>query len=316
MTADSPLLSVVIVSWNRAGELKRCLRSVLEHTEYPQLEVIVVDNGSTDGSVDIVRATPSVKLIANDQNVGNAEARNQGLTAARGELVALLDNDIYVVDDVLGRGARVLLESPELGMIGAELRYPQGRRQHSAHRAMSIRLSLLQNLWLYRLLPRNRRAEVLLGGYWEEDRDIEVDWLTGAFLMLRRRLFIESGGCNPRLYPEDSEWCIRLKRAGHRILYAPRIGVVYHAGAVSDVWTDKIQLRRYHRAGLEAYRTLNGAKLAGCYRLAQLIGAMVRWTTYRAALALRPNAYFRSQVEYYGLLVDIYLRSNRNNEVG
>lgn len=298
-------ITVVIVNWNRRDELDRCLRSVLEHTTRTEAEVIVVDNGSADGSATLVRTCyPTVKLIENTLNEGPARARNQGVSAACGEVVVLMDCDTYVVDDVIGRAVRYLLDRPEIGLLGCALRYPDGRRQHSAHRAMSIRLSLFQNLWLYRLLPKNRRAEVLLGAYWEDDREIEVDWLVGAFIVLRRALFLQSGGFNVRLFPEDSEFGIRLRRGGHRILYSPTVGVVYHTGSVYDV----NKLRLYHRAGLDAYAELNGTVLARIYRFAQLFGVVVRWTVYRAAAVVRPGDYLTAQIVLYRQLVGIYLR--------
>ena len=303
------VLSIIVVSWNQPADVERCVRTVLDHTEYEPLEVIVVDNGSTDGTADLVRDRfPGVRLIENGQNLGLAAARTQGMEAARGELLCLLDCDTYVTDNAIGRTAEALLARPEVGMIGCELCFPDGRRQRSAHRAMSIRLSLLQHLWLYRLLPKRRRGEALLGPYWTEDREVEVDWLTGAFLMLRRRLFTDSGGPNPRLYPDDSEWCIRLTRAGHRILYAPQVGVVYHVGSVGVRWSGDEQLRAYHRAGLESYRALNGAFLAHCYRAVQLLGVTVRWSVYRAAARFRPSDYLSDQVHHYRALVKIYLR--------
>lgn len=308
-----PPVSVVVVNWNRASDLQRCVESVLEHTTHSRLEVIVVDNGSTDGSAALVRTRwPAVKVIENSRNLGAAAARNQGMAAAQGELIALLDCDTYVIDNVIGRTAQELADRSDVGMIGCELRFPGGRRQHSAHRAMSIRLSLFQNLWLYRLLPKKRRAEVLLGGYWEEDRDVEADWLVGAFIVVRRTLFLEYGGFDPRLFPEDSEWGIRLTRAGQKILYAPRLGFAYHTGSASNPSMHEQQLRRYHRAGLEAYRTLNGPTLAVFYRWAQLLGAAVRCGAYRIAMTARPSDYFASQMRYNESLVEIYLRPHKN----
>jgi GT2 family glycosyltransferase len=235
------------------------------------------------------------------------------MEAAAGELICLLDGDTYVTDNVIGRAAQTLVDRPDVAVIGAELRFPNGRRQRSAHRAMSIRLSLLHHLWLYRLMPKRRRAEMLLGPYWTEDRDVQVDWLTGAFWMLRRSLFLETGGFNPRLFPEDSEWGIRLSRAGHKTLYSPRLGVVYHTGSAGGRWSAEEQLRAYHRAGLEVYRELNGPLLAPFYRAAQLVGVTVRWLVYRAVAAFRPNDYLESQAGHYGLLVKIYSRPGRSS---
>ena len=91
-------------------ELERCLRTIFEHTEYAPMEVVVVDNGSSDGSAPMVRTCfPRVSLIQNDRNEGAGRARNQGVMAVEGELLALLDCDTYVVDDVIGHSARYLL---------------------------------------------------------------------------------------------------------------------------------------------------------------------------------------------------------------
>jgi GT2 family glycosyltransferase len=306
------LVSVIVVSWNSAREVERCLRSIRECTVSTPIEVIVVDNASRDGTSAMLRARfPDARLIANRENIGFARACNQGMAAGRGELLLLLNSDTYVVDDVIGRAARRLLERPEIGMLGCEVAFPDGRRQHTANRALSIWRGLVKNLWLYKLLPPGRSAELLLGGYWEEDREIEVDWLAGAFLLLRRGLFEQSGGFHPRffMYGEDSEWCMRLRRLGHRILYAPRVGTVYHLGSVSSdlVWTEEERLRLCHRGGIESYASLHGPRRARLFRCSELIGAAVRLCVYRVASFVRPRDYYSKQAAFYGLLVRFYL---------
>jgi N-acetylglucosaminyl-diphospho-decaprenol L-rhamnosyltransferase len=307
-----PLVSVIVVSWNSAPELERCLNSILERTVSTSVEIIVVDNASRDRTKAMLRARfPNARLIANRENVGFARACNHGMAAARGELLLLLNSDTYVVDDVIGRAARRLLERPEIGMLGCEVAFPDGRRQHTANRALSIWRGLVKNLWLYKLLPPGRSAELLLGGYWEEDWEIEVDWLAGAFLLLRRGLFEQSGGFDPRffMYGEDSEWCMRLRRLGHRILYAPGVGTVYHLGSVSSdlVWTEEERLRLCHRGGIESYASLHGWRRAQLYRFSELIGAAMRLCMYRVASFVRPREYYSKQAAFYGLLVRFYL---------
>src|SRR5688572_5603028 len=110
-------LSVVIVNWNRRDQLERCLASVFEHTKHEPLEVVVVDNGSSDGSADMVRNQfPAVRLVENVQNEGAGRARNQGMNAAGYELIVLMDCDTYVTDDVIGRTVRYLEDRPDVGM--------------------------------------------------------------------------------------------------------------------------------------------------------------------------------------------------------
>ena len=309
-------VSVVVVAWNGRQVLARCLRSLQRCTTSVALELIVVDNASADGTPEMLaQAFPDVRLLVNAENLGFARACNRGMAAATGELVLALNSDTYVEDDVIGRAAHHLIARPQIGMLGCELRFPNGRRQHTANRRSGIRRSLVERLWLYRLLPRGRRSAWLLGDYWEEDRDIEVDWLAGAFMLLRRELFTVSGGFDERffMYGEDSEWCARLRRMGHRILYAPSSGAVYHVGAASSdlVWSEHERLERCYRGGLECYAALYGSRRAVLFGLAELLGTTVRWTVYRVAATLRPSAYLRGQAGFYGWLARLYLACAR-----
>lgn len=106
------------------------------------------------------------------------------------------------------------------------------------------------------------------------------------------------------MYGEDSEWCMRLRRAGVRIVYAPLIGVVYHVGAASSdlLWTERDRLARCHRGGLEAYAALNGTVRGALYHATELVIACVRWGVYRAAGRVRPGDYLAGQADFYGWL--------------
>jgi GT2 family glycosyltransferase len=313
----APELSIVIVSWNSSPDLAQCIQSLFEFTVSVSFEVVVIDNASSDGSASMLRERfPQVQVIENAENVGFARACNDGVARSRGQHILLINSDTYVVDDVIGRCAQELASRPDIGMIGCELRWPDGRRQHTANRALGIRRSLVERLWLYKLLPRRRRAETLLGGYWEGDREIEVDWLAGAFMLFRRELFERSGGFDPRffMYGEDSEWCMRLGRLGYRIIYAPRLGTVYHRGAASSdvAWSERERLRRCYEGGIGAYAALHGARRTLLYRLAELIGVAVRWSVHRGASVLRGSTYHREQARFYGWLVSFYIKGDRS----
>lgn len=302
---------MVIASYQSWDHLHACLHSLLAHTTSAELEIIVVDNASSDGTPErLPAAFPSAQLILNHDNVGFARACNQGMAAASGDLLLLLNSDTYVRDDVIGRAAAHLLSRPDVAMLGCELRYPDGRRQHVANRRLSIRRILIERLWLYKLIPRDRRGEYLLGGYWEGDREIEVDWLAGVFMLLRPEVFACSGGFDERfwMYGEDSEWCMRLRRMGERILYAPRTGVVYHVGAASSdiLWTERERLARCHRGGLEAYGAIHGDRRRRAYHAAELVGAAVRWAVYSVAHRVRPYEYFATQADFYGWLARFF----------
>jgi GT2 family glycosyltransferase len=314
--ALKPGLSVVLVSWNGRKHTEACLSSLTEHSSHLRLEFIVVDNASGDGSAAAIRELwPQATLIQNDQNVGFSRASNQGMRAASADFILLLNPDTYVLDDVLGRAVDLMTRRSEMGMLGCRLAYPDGRLQHTANRALSIRRTLFERLWLYKLLPADRRPRALLGGYWSHDEEAEVDWLAGAFMLLRRELFEASGGFDERffMYGEDSEWCMRLRRMGYRIFFSPDAGTVFHIGSVSSdaVWTEKERLRLCHVGGLESYEAVHGRAMGFGYRMAEVIGAAARFAAYSLIAAVCRTEYFRHQARSYRWLVEFYAVPHR-----
>lgn len=310
-TSSGPTLSVIIVSWNSLDLLRDCIRSLLRYTETAELEIVVVDNASQDGTPHLIRSEfPDVLVIEQQVNVGFARGCNIGMEASSGDLLLLLNSDTFVRDDVLGRAATYLTQRSDVGMVGCELRYPDGPRQHTANRALSIRQSLLERLWLYKLAPARKRPGLLLGGYWEGSDEIVVDWLAGAFLLLRRELFERSGGFDTRffMYGEDSEWCMRLGRLGYKIVCAPQLGVVYHLGAASSdlVWSDRERLARCYAGGLGAYEALNGRRRAVLFRWVEWLGAAVRFSLYTQLRRISREPYYREQADFYDWLTRFY----------
>src|SRR5436305_1167466 len=198
-SGDSPLLSIVIVNWNTREALRNCLASLFEQSRSLTLEVIVVDNASADDSLDMLKAGfPQVRIIANTINLGFARACNQGMRAARGRLLLLLNSDTYVRDDVIARMTAYLLSRPDVAMAGCQLQYPDGRIQHTAFRSLSILRNLFEDLWLYKLLPSVRGAVYALltrfspNVYYRSQRQM-YGWQSGFYL----RAFGEIYGNSP-----------------------------------------------------------------------------------------------------------------------
>jgi len=311
-SSNTPLLSIVVVSWNTRDTLADCLASIFQHTQL-NFEVIVVDNDSADRTVEMLKSDfPQVRVITNDSNRGFGRACNQGMQASEGQLILLLNSDTFVRDDVIAGMTYYMQSRPEVSMAACQLRYPDGRVQHTAYRSLSIWRSLFEDLWIYKLVPSPKREEMLLGGYWQNDREIESDWLAGAFMMLRRDVFEKVGGFSEDffMYGEDSEWCMRIRRAGHRIFYNPN-GVAYHIGSVSsDIeWTQKERLRLCHLGGLRSYSKINGAVLGFFYQLARLLGSSVRLAVYSILAPLRMNDYYRIQRRVYAWQAEFYLQA-------
>jgi GT2 family glycosyltransferase len=221
---------VIVVNWNTRDLLADCLASVETHLSGTPHEMIVVDNGSTDGSAAFVASRfPRSRLLVNSENLGFGRANNQGMDVARGDLLLLLNSDARLPDGSIRRLIERMREAPGVGVIGPRLEDANGAFQPSAHRFGSIPRMLVEELGLYKLLPRERAASVLLGGYWSHDGERQVDWIVGACMLVRAEVFRTTGGFDPSifLYGEEEEWCERVADAGWRVVYSPAARVTH-----------------------------------------------------------------------------------------
>ena len=235
--AARPLLSVVIVSWNTRDALRACLASVERHLTGIPWECIVVDNASVDGSPEMVAAEfPVVRLLHAGSNLGFGRGCNVGMREARGRFVLLLNSDAELLDDSARALIALLERAPGTGVVGTRLVFPDGRCQVSARRFPSAARLLVEALWLYRLLPRARRARWLLGPHFDHASECRVDWLVGAYMLLRREVFEDTGGFDERifLYGEEVEWCRRIRAAGWELRFSPLGAVRHHAHLSAD----------------------------------------------------------------------------------
>jgi GT2 family glycosyltransferase len=225
-------LSAVVITWNERPELERCLAALAEDPlgGDENGEVVVVDNGSTDGTSELLRERfPEARYLRNESNLGLGAARNQGLRAARGQYVAILDSDSYVTPGALESLCRVLDDHPDVGLVGPKLLYEDGTLQLSCRRIPSP-LALVANRltsvrWL-REHPARRRYLMLDDPH---DRTIDVDYLLGATLVVRRDVVLPLGGFDERIRYgfDDADFALTLRGAGWRVVYHPEAVVVH-----------------------------------------------------------------------------------------
>ena len=299
-------LSVVIVNWNTREILRDCLASLSDHLAPVDHEVIVVDNASGDGSAEMVaRDFPDVRLIRNTENVGFGAANNQAMRVATGEWLLLLNSDTLLTDDSVARLFDEIRLRTDLGVAHCRLRFPDGRLQYSAHRFSTLRLAVLEDLGLYKLLGRKRAGETLLGGYWEHDDERDVDWVIGAFMLLPRDVFRLTGGFDERIfmYGEDIEWCHRIADANRPIRFFPQAEIVHRDHSSSEMrYGDErvaLCLRRQH----DLFRERNGSARARLFMAVRVTGAALRaaWYSARArAGGRRGDAYRAMQPSVVG----------------
>ncbi len=221
-------LLVIIVSWNVNSLLANCLHSILNETTEVDFQVIVVDNASTDGSADMVAHDfPAVQLIRSDVNLGFAGGNNLGIQAADSAIpyILLLNSDTLVKPGALTALVRFMDTHPETGAVGPRLLRPDGTPQPYAFGGDPTPLYLLRR-GLKRLLFHRYLHD------WATDEIQAVDWVSGACL-LARHVAIEQVGVldkNMFMYFEDSEWCLRMRKAGWKVYYNPQVEIVHLGG--------------------------------------------------------------------------------------
>lgn len=278
-------LSIVIVNWNTREHLRACLRSIFTHPPNEPFEVWVVDNASSDDSVQMVREQfPQVNLIVNEQNMGYGRANNLALRQAQGEFALILNSDIEVTPHALQALIDFMRQHPEAHAAGGQLLLPDGSIQPSCSERLTLWAVFCEQSLLAKAFPRSR----LFGGYtltwWSYDGVREVEQVVGACLMLRR----QPDGSFPLLderyfmYAEDTELCYRIRQRGGRIYYVPHARFKHHLGASSEQESIRTEMvKAYNRSRILFFREVYGAWSVAVYRLLIAMGALLRlalWT--------------------------------------
>jgi len=217
-------ISIVIVNWNTQQITCDCLRSVYEQTSGLEYEVIVVDNHSSDGSVEAIgRGFPQVKLVVNTRNRGFAAANNQGIGVARGRYVLLLNSDTLILDQAIPKTVRFADQHPEAAVVGCRILNEDRTLQRTCFQFPSLLNMVLSSTYLYKLFPRNGffgREEMT----WWDHADIrEVEVIKGCFMVVRKDAVARVGALDESyfMYCEETDWCYRFQKAGWKCLFFP-----------------------------------------------------------------------------------------------
>ena len=249
-TNQQPDVSAIIISLNSRHFLRDCLIS-LRNAEWRTVsyEIIVVDNGSTDGTPEMVRTDfPWVKLIANERNVGYCPAGNQGARIARGRYLLFLNDDILILDDALPRLVEFMDAHPQAGMIGSRLLNADGTDQFSSGRTFPTPMNAVfgRQSVLTRLFPSAPWArKYLLSHRVNDTTTYQVDWLSAAAMMVRDDLFRQLGGLAEDFYYfHEMVFCKRVHEAGYHVYLDPQSRIIHYEGAGSGVRTRRV--RRKH----------------------------------------------------------------------
>ncbi len=265
-------LSIIIVNWNVRELLRACLRSIFTQAGKLDLEVIVVDSASSDGSAAMVAEEfPQAVLLAQTENVGFPRGNNIGLAAAAGRYVLLLNPDTVVVGEALQTLVAYLDDHPEVGVAGPQLLFPDGTVQSSRRRFPTLLTGLFESTWLEPIAPKR-----LLDRYYARDFPDEaagrVDWVVGAALMTRRQVVEQVGGMDPGyfMYSEELDWCRRIVDAGWTVVYLPAALIIHFQGKSSEQASTARHIH-FNRAKLRYFRKYHGRLAAGLLRFVLLL---------------------------------------------
>lgn len=288
----TPHVSVAVVSWNTRELLAACLESLHPDFDAGTASVWVVDNGSTDGSAEMVeRRFPWVRLVASDENRGFGAAVNLIAERVDDPWIAAANADIALRPGALETLLRTGEADARAGAIAPRLVMPSGETQHSVHPFPSLRLGLAFNLGAARVIP-GLGDRLGLEGYWDASRSRRVDWAHGAFLLVRRQAFRRVGGFNPAqwMYAEDLDLCWRLRQAGWLTLYEPAAVVQHEVSAATRQAFAEERDRRHIAAAYRWMAERQGRAAATAYAVVNWLGSAVRW------LALTPLAHAKPEV--------------------
>lgn len=273
-----PDISVVIVNWNLRDLLRRCLESVKLQGDGVAVETIVVDNGSSDGSAEMVgRVFPEVILIRNSENAGFSRASNQGMQAASGRYLFLLNNDSLLLDGALKRLVAYMDLYPETGVSGPRVINSDGTLQVYSKGYYPSVPRIMGQLFLPEKIKHAWGSSLCLYEFEDKMEIQEFDWLSGCALMARRQAVEEVGLLDAEvfMYCEDVDWCYRMSKSGWRVMYLPQAQVLHYGG--QSMRKQSGGAVGAHASGLAAYYSrYHGRAAALVFRMVLGAGYTVR----------------------------------------
>lgn len=277
----SPDVSVIIVNWNTRQLLENCLESLPGSCVRHALEVIVVDNNSTDGSQEMVRQKfPQVTLIRNPANLGFAHANNQGIRASSGRYVSLVNSDVKVLPECHDKLVEFMDANPQTGISGPRILNGDMTQQSSCRRFPGLWNNICDAFAFRRFFPNSAffAGEHML--YFKHDRLIFPDVLVGCFLFARAEAVKKFGLLDEKfwMYGEDVDWCLRCWRSGWKIAFCPEPRAIHYRGGSSNA--DPVRFAVVQQRARQQFWKKHYSPLK-CFGLACLLACenTLRWVT-------------------------------------
>lgn len=292
MDTDAITISIVIVTWNCKAYASECLKSLDRQLHRFPTELIVVDNASSDGTPELIAADfPHVRLIKSNRNLGFAKGNNVGISASRGKYVCLINPDVIVTADCLGKLVDYMECEPTVGLLGPKMLDPAGRIARSTMRFPTLWNSLCRALALDAIFKRSPT----FGGYLmrdfqhDEERDVEI--LNGWFWMARRSAMEEVGVLDEQLfmYGDDLDWCRRFHTHGWRVVFYAQAEAIHYGGG-SSVNAPIPCYLAMQRANLQYWKKHKGGFLTMSFFIVTCLHHLARILGYGVIFTAKPGS--------------------------
>jgi N-acetylglucosaminyl-diphospho-decaprenol L-rhamnosyltransferase len=267
-------LSIIIVNFETRALLHQCVQSILDTTDHIDLEIIVVDNGSKDGSTAMVQSCfPDIRLIRNDKNLGFSAACNQGLGIMRGAYACLLNPDALVCKGAFDHMLDFMKANQRIGALGCKLLDANKTQQPSCFRFYTLKTVLFD----YCLLPRRLEKTRLVGAYKPQGlaKPARVDWVQGACFVISASALEEVGLLDEDffIYSEEVDWCYRAWQKGWEVWFTPKAAII-HYGAEASKQQDNPALLELYKSRYRFWLKHHGLYAACMLRLLVLMATV------------------------------------------
>ena len=245
-------LGICILTLKSKEKVLACLTSLFKNTHEIDLDVIVVDNHSQDGTVEAIRSQfPNVRLLVNEANLGYSKAVNQGLKALDARYYVLLNPDTIVLDQAFNHLVKFMDENPEVGICSPKVLNRDGSVQYQARRGEARPWHVVSYfLGLPRLFPKDPRFSGYLLTHLDNDKVTEVHGVSGSCMMIRKTVIDQVGYLDERYfaYQEDADYCFQARLAGWKIYYVPQAEVIHYGGQGGSSINPYFSSYHWHRS--------------------------------------------------------------------
>jgi GT2 family glycosyltransferase len=294
-------LSVVIICWNDLRVLRECLRSIYQGTHSTVFEVLVSDNGSTDGSVEFIRQNyPDVRVLENRANLGFAKGNNVGIRASSADYVLILNPDTIIHDGALDRLVEFAQKHPEAGAFGCRVLNPDGTYQTSARLFPTVRRYWVSALGLKKLA--NVSSLFLFEEYprWFGETERPIDWQSGCCVMFRGDVLRSLGGFDEQFFYhfEEVDLCRRVWAAGHPILFTPEAVITHLGGQSVGRFPVRFEIEKHRNRYRYFYKHFGPQAARQCRRLS-IAKIRVRQLGYTLVSLWKPTDLIQRRLEMY-----------------